>query len=984
MAKKNKSVKNVPQKQSKNTNQHYFFFAAIILTLTVPLFFQGAFFPRQILMTQMAILLLFFLWMFQDTFQSRRIQLLNDGWSLIILGFALVYSVPLLLFRWASLDQGIGMVLWYLTLFFLYWMVKEFVSGKEREPLFLDAYLLAGVLMALVGFLNLSGYMDLTDGVMGSRIAGTFQYPNTLAAFLMTLYFIACGQLLQSSHRGKIIFYAASGWFMLLVFILTYSRAAWLLFPLMALAYFVLIPRKHKLMLLLYYTISAVTLLAVLQPLISQTTGLEEGSPLPLLTAIAAMGVATGIYFLLQRVHHRFKERFEKPIYAAFAAIAALGIGFLLLAYNTTIPQEFENTDESPRTQQIRRNIEGVYPGEYQLTLHIESRGGDEEEWPWQLLVDALKEDGSTDRILTDSGEPDASGTFTYDLETPEGTEGVRLTLQNRFPSTRVVFSDAQITSEDGQWMEAIPMAYRYIPEGLVTRFQAIDMEQGSASTRVAYYRDAMTMFSERPFIGAGGGAWEHLYQRYQSQPYTSRQAHNFFLQTLVETGILGLLLMLGIIAFILRGLYKAYREKNLFVLSLYVAIISLLAHSALDFNFSYYSIAMMFFALLALLPHEKLEWQKLEGLKNIKAPAMLLLLLTIPVIILTGLRYSALSQGNTARYAAAHGDTESAYYLFDSAIGRNPFNPQYRFGMANFLIDLAFDAGQTQFLQEADQHLERGLHYTPGHNDLLRQKLSVYAARGDTEGFLAHSEQLIQYRPLNRNTYEFVAGTANAYARSWIDDGELEEAERIFSWNLELITLKNQANEQAKVPAAFTGGFKTAMQEARAFQLVHQQGEDLSTLHQGLLYASFPDLLYAMGDERAWRVWGRDDAELETELTAEGLLTTNSGTDLGLAYTPNLDMEPETEYTVWVDLAEISLQAPMNIRIIATDSDDNRTQHSHTHDPAEDGLQASFTFTTTEDIEPGNQYVRFDHPGNDDGSFIIKGIVVHQVTDRS
>ena len=979
-----KKTKNVKQQQNNQPKQSYFFMALIAAILVIPLFFQGAFFQRQILMTQLAIMVTFGLWMFQDTFRSHKLQPFNDLWSLLLLSFVTVYTIPLIFFQWASLDQGIGMILWYLTLFFLYWLVRNFITEQNNQVFLLDTLILAGTAMALVGFLNLSGYMDLTDAVMGNRIAGTFQYPNTLAAFLMTLYFIACGRLLESTHKAKTAFYAASGWFMLLVFILTYSRAAWLLFPVMAVIYFILIPRDNKLLLLLYYTITAITTLVVLQPVIAATTNLEEGSPLPLILAFAAMGIATGAYLLLQTIHHKLKKGFEKPVYIAFAILAALGIGFLLLAYNTTIPQEFENTGDSPRTQQIRRNLEGVYPGEYQLTLDVESVGGDEEQWPWQLVVDALLEDGSTGRVLVVTAEPDLSGTFTYDLETPEGTEGLLLTFQNRFPDTRVTFQQVQVASEDGEWTEDIPLAYRYIPEGLVTRFQAIDLEEGSASTRVAYYRDATTMFSQRPVMGAGGGAWEHLYQRYQSEPYSSRQAHNFFLQTLVETGALGMLVMLALLGGILTGLYKAFSEKNLYLTSLYMAILSLLAHSALDFNFSYFTIAMLLFALLALLPPRETGWKKLQKLKEVKIPAVLMLAFIIPILVITGLRYSALSQGNAARYAASHGEVEAAYYLYDSAIGRNPFHTQHRFGMANMLIELAFDGGQSELLHEADQHLERGLVYTPGENNLLRQKLSIYAARGDTEGFLKHSDQLIQYRPLSRNTYEFVAGTANAYARTWIDDEDTEEAEKIFSWNLGLIQRKNQTNETAKVPAAFTGNFKTEMQTARAFHEFYQHDGNLLALRQGLLYASFPDLLYEMGDTSAWRAWGREDAEIATELTSGGLLTTNSGTDLGIAYTPNLDMEPNTEYSVWVDFAEISLEDLLRIHVIATDTEDNRTQHSHTHDVTEEGLQATFTFTTTEEIEPGSQYIRFDHPGNDEGSFIIKGIVVHQVTERS
>lgn len=76
------------------------------------------------------------------------------------------------------------------------------------------------------------------------------------------------------------------------------------------------------------------------------------------------------------------------------------------------------------------------------------------------------------------------------------------------------------------------------LPETLQKRVESINLQQTSVLERGTFYRDAMKVVRDYPLFGAGGGAWAALYEKYQNNPYTSRQAHNYFLQSLAEVGI--------------------------------------------------------------------------------------------------------------------------------------------------------------------------------------------------------------------------------------------------------------------------------------------------------------------------------------------------------------------------------------------------------------------------------------------------------------
>jgi O-antigen ligase len=89
-----------------------------------------------------------------------------------------------------------------------------------------------------------------------------------------------------------------------------------------------------------------------------------------------------------------------------------------------------------------------------------------------------------------------------------------------------------------------------------------INFQQHSVLERGTFYKDAVKLWSDYPIIGAGGGAWASLYEKYQNNPYTSRQAHNFALQYLVEAGALGFLAFIGFVIAVSWFYIRSYIKK--------------------------------------------------------------------------------------------------------------------------------------------------------------------------------------------------------------------------------------------------------------------------------------------------------------------------------------------------------------------------------------------------------------------------------------
>ncbi|CAG5085941.1 O-antigen polymerase, WsfB [Thermobacillus xylanilyticus] len=148
-------------------------------------------------------------------------------------------------------------------------------------------------------------------------------------------------------------------------------------------------------------------------------------------------------------------------------------------------------------------------------------------------------------------------------------------------------------------------IASSILPSSIAERLQNINFQQHSVLERKTFYVDALKLTSDYPLFGSGGGGWSALYEKYQNNPYVSRQTHSFFAQTLVEIGWVGfsiLLLILCVIFFQYLKQYWRERQQQPSHFIFFILAFTLLAHSLIDFDMSYVYIAGLVFFSLGVL----------------------------------------------------------------------------------------------------------------------------------------------------------------------------------------------------------------------------------------------------------------------------------------------------------------------------------------------------------------------------------------------
>lgn len=148
-------------------------------------------------------------------------------------------------------------------------------------------------------------------------------------------------------------------------------------------------------------------------------------------------------------------------------------------------------------------------------------------------------------------------------------------------------------------------------PPGLLERLARLlnPITDAGTTGRIAIVKDSLRMLRERPLLGWGLGTFPTVYPSFRSF-YTNlwvNEAHNDYIQTMVETGIVGFSFAVTFIVLMCRkGIHnlKSWRTDtgSSVALAAFLGCIGLLIHGFVDFNMRIPANAAFFFALSALV----------------------------------------------------------------------------------------------------------------------------------------------------------------------------------------------------------------------------------------------------------------------------------------------------------------------------------------------------------------------------------------------
>lgn len=142
---------------------------------------------------------------------------------------------------------------------------------------------------------------------------------------------------------------------------------------------------------------------------------------------------------------------------------------------------------------------------------------------------------------------------------------------------------------------------------------------------RPQYWRAALLLFERRPWLGWGDDRFRMLYHEYVPyEAYDERaRAHSWLLETAVDLGLLGVVVLLGLVWVLGRAVFRLVRRGQLAAdgpaLAAAAAVVGLAVHMQVDYFLAYTQVAMLFWPLVGLLcgAADKFQGAELPGLST-------------------------------------------------------------------------------------------------------------------------------------------------------------------------------------------------------------------------------------------------------------------------------------------------------------------------------------------------------------------------------
>ena len=142
------------------------------------------------------------------------------------------------------------------------------------------------------------------------------------------------------------------------------------------------------------------------------------------------------------------------------------------------------------------------------------------------------------------------------------------------------------------------------LPESIINRFLSIgNMGDSSTSYRVYIWMGTLAMLADYWFSGIGLGitSFNTIYPIYSYNDISAPHSHNLYLQLVVEFGIVGLIVFLGMLYnFYKETIIAICKKKNILTSSLIAGVSGFMLQSMFDHTWYNYRVVLIFWIIIA------------------------------------------------------------------------------------------------------------------------------------------------------------------------------------------------------------------------------------------------------------------------------------------------------------------------------------------------------------------------------------------------
>lgn len=347
--------------------------------------------------------------------------------------------------------------------------------------------------------------------------------------------------------------------------------------------------RIHGLLIVIQVTlISLICVVFTLETYVSKyVSDVSSGSPLPLIAILIGSVVFFVFDNLVCNKLTKIVFKYEKIVFGFFVAIIIVIISGVFFVFSQTTSSIILSTDLYTRTVYLE-------PGEYEVDIELADNDSQINVRVYTKTLEQVILNTNTQVI----NKNDVNNEFEpIILTVDEDVEEVSIRIINNSDEVVTVNKIQFVSGEDS--ISAM-LSYKYLPDNITSRLQGL-RTNNSLMTRIQYVKDGWTLFLQSPILGHGLGGFENAVQSVQKYQYETKYAHNHFIQTLVDGGIIGFITYISLIGSCIFVLIKS-RKTNDMAPMLFGALTMIIVHGATEFSMSIIQFVPFAFVIFALI----------------------------------------------------------------------------------------------------------------------------------------------------------------------------------------------------------------------------------------------------------------------------------------------------------------------------------------------------------------------------------------------
>ena len=532
--------------------------------------------------------------------QKKQKILIKGKIDIAVITMTAITAIPLILKTYCSLSDEINTCISYLAVYSMYIIARNVITTPKRKNALINITLISSILIVVFGidmseFNIFKKFYDITNApqIEYFRMTSTFGYSNSTFAYLTALILVALGKFIETKNKKISGLYATYIQIAMYGFYYCNSRAGMVIFALVFIAYILKLKDIDKIVPVVFLTIFAYVSVDIFDSI-----KLLHHTPVMLVFEIfisLLISYCVGILSLMLSKKIKIKDGRKTTITIVIATIV-ISIIYVLIAQNFSKPKEMELKYDYATLYTLKTNTnytvkfnytyEGTEPITIQI-LQIDNKRNEK-----ILYNETINQYGKNieKEISIETGEVDYA---LFEIYTSKNSE-------KKFILNKVYLNGKEDI-----------VNYKYVPNELMRLIKTFKLGNISISERISMYKSGLKLVKDHPIIGNGARTYENLFEKVREYAYHTMEVHCYYLDMLMDYGIIGLIAFLSIIVITIYNFIKRKDKNNITDVSMFIGWIFILIHTVFDFDLAYMVTLSNFYMMIVLICKDDKEIKK-------------------------------------------------------------------------------------------------------------------------------------------------------------------------------------------------------------------------------------------------------------------------------------------------------------------------------------------------------------------------------------